>query len=109
MALGQAPQLGVLLGDGGLFFFSTALIFNSLLMLLGAPPPALLPKGADYVVTALAALVLITVVAIYTSVLTQHLGEPSPFGGQAKLQIAFALVALVYAFYVAARAGQFGK
>ncbi len=107
-SVSQPPSYGDLLGDGGLFFFATSLFATSLLTLVDQY--SLRPGSADFNITLVSVLsVIVPAVAVYASVLTSNLGNPSPFSGHVASQLSCASAAFAYAGYVAVRTGQLHK
>jgi len=107
-SMGKEHSLAVLLGDGGLFFFSTSLVVNSILILLAESPGK--PSATDLGITGMAVVgSLVTSIVVYTVVLTSRLGSVAPFHDHIGAQISCTVVALIYAFFVGVRTGYFGK
>jgi len=93
--------LGSLLGDGGLFFFSTSLVCTSFLLL--ANQREMILGSADFNVTIiLGGSLTLTSVVYYSSVLSGTVGRvTAPFSSHLGVMICCAIIAVVYAFYVA--------
>jgi len=107
-SLGKEHTLGVLLGDGGLFFFATSLTVSSVLILLAESPSRL--SMVDIIFTLFATLGgLVTAIIVYTAVLTNNLGTAAPFHDHTGPQISCAVLALAYAFFAAGRTGYFSR
>lgn len=103
--LGKPVEVGELLGDGGLFFFSTSVTVTSFLVLINRY--SLRAGKVDLNVTLyLAGSTAFSAVAVYTSVMSASFGTANPFKEQLMPQLACAGAALIYAFYVAVRTGQ---
>ena len=97
---------GVLLGDGGLFFFSTSLVFTSMNTLLGNR--SLRFGSLDMIGTILVCAMMFSAVLLYTSVLAQAPSHSSPpFSGYLLEQIVCSITAVAYAFYVCTVTGFF--
>ncbi|HHC6517486.1 hypothetical protein [Vibrio parahaemolyticus] len=96
-----------ILGDGGLYFFSTVLALSSFITLTSHK--ADLSYGSTGFNISLIVLGLVTVIAIvaYVSVLTDKIGTPSPFSAQIASQIMCVCLASSYAFYVSTVTGVF--
>jgi hypothetical protein len=108
-AIGKNYSIGLLLGDGGLFFLPAPVIVNSFLILEDSGVPRC---GWDTACTLLAILLsLVSAVAAYTAVFTNRIGQSAPFHGPMHIasQISCAILALAYAIYVAVRTGHFWK
>jgi hypothetical protein len=107
-SLGRPHNLEVLLGDGGLFFFSTSLTVNSILVLLSQAKQKIPP--VDITLTGLAIIGgIVSSIVLYIAVLVGKTPSASPFQDHVISQIVCAGVALAYAFYVGARTGYFGR
>jgi hypothetical protein len=107
-SLGRAHSVAVLLGDGGLFFFSTSLTVNGILLLLSESINKL--SSWDVTITGLAIIgSLVSSIVVYIAVLVGTGLSASPFRDHVPAQLVCASVALAYAFYVGARTGYFGR
>ena len=104
--IGKEHNLPVLLGDGGLFFFSTSLIVNSTLVLLAQAPGKLSTVDIVFIVLTIAGS-LIGSIVVYAVVLTTRLGTVAPFHDHIGAQLSCACAALVFAFFVGVRTGYF--
>jgi ABC-type phosphate transport system permease subunit len=104
---GEDHRIGVLLGDGGLFFFATSLTVNSFLIFEGSRRKH---SAIERTFTLLAILLTIGMsVAVYAAVFTHQLGKVEPFHDHVVSQIALASLALIYAMFVAERTGYFSR
>jgi hypothetical protein len=105
VGLNKPVGLAALLGDGGLFFFSTSITVSSFLLLIDRH--SLKVGTADLNVTlVLAGAAALSAVVMYTSVMSANFGSANPFKDLLFPQIACATAAFTYAFYVAVRTGQ---
>ncbi len=101
------PTLASLLGDGGLYFFSTALAFSSLVTLITHTSLKFGDRNLNITLFVIPPITLIAIVA-YVSVLFANIGTvASPFSSQILPQITCFLLAAAYAFYVATITGVF--
>lgn len=109
LAIGHPIRISEILGDGGLFFFSTSLLTNSMLSLADFKPIKFGSK--EFIVTLLALLgVILPVIVYYTAILSNGgLSEPRPFGDIVPLQIGCLLGAVVYWFFSGIIVGIFVK
>ena len=107
-SLERPHDIAVLLGDGGLFFFSSSLTVNGLLVLLSESKDK--PSPVDITITGIAILgSLVASIVVYIAVLVGGTDAAAPFRNHILPQVVCASVALSYAFYVGARTGYFGK
>lgn len=105
VALNKSVGAGELLGDGGLFFFSTSVTASSFLLLIDQHP--LKAGTSDFNVTLLlVGTVGVSAVVVYAAVMSANFGTSNPFREYLGPQLACAIAAFVYAFYVAVRTGQ---
>lgn len=96
----------LLFTDGGLYFFSTSLVFSSGLSLISAPGAKFSMGTVNLTMTVVSLSVtgLLAVVG-YVNVMSQSPIPPDPFIGQWAFQFACAFCASVYALYVAVVTG----
>jgi len=99
--------LSSLLGDGGLFFFTTSLAVTSALMLFERLPRK--PTSWDLFWTILVLAICGIAVVFYISVLIDNLKVVAPFHDHVGPQVGCASIAFFYAFFAAARTGYFRK
>ena len=103
------PTLEALLGDGGLYFFSTALVYSSLVSLISHTSFRFGDLHLNITIIAVSPVTLIAIVA-YVSVLFSNIGNlASPFSNHIFPQLSCLLLAMAYAFYVATITGVFKK
>jgi hypothetical protein len=105
----KSPTLEALLGDGGLYFFSTALVYSSLVSLISHTA---LKFGDSYLNITFITVSPVTLIAIvaYVSVLFSNIGKlASPFANHIIPQLSCLTLSMTYAFYVATVAGVFKK
>lgn len=98
---------GEILGAGGLFFFSTSLVCSSACTLINDDVARPDPKRTSFTLY-LAIPIFVVSVVFYTATLTYRFSDRFPFEGDVGLQIAAAVGALLYSYYVATVTGQFG-
>jgi hypothetical protein len=107
-SLGRPHTVAVLLGDGGLFFFSTSLTVNSILVLLSESKSK--PSSIDITLTGVAIFgSLVASIVVYIAVLVSTDVSPAPFHDHVLPQVMCAAVALAYAVYAGVRTGYFGR
>ena len=107
MSTGKTVKISEVLGDGGLFFFSTSLACTSFLSLIDKNSLEFGSVNFNITLVILTPVSLYAVVS-YSSVLSASSGRGAyPFGGHTKPQIICAIAALVYAFYVCTVTGFF--
>jgi hypothetical protein len=103
----KSPDISILLGDGGLFFFATSLAVSSYLLLYSQKAK---PATIDLNLTIILVLfVILPAIIIYTVVLSTQLGTVSPFHNCIGTQCWCALSSLTYAVYAGARTGYFSS
>jgi len=107
LARHKEHNLPALLGDGGLFFFTTSLTATSALMLFERLPRR--PTSWDLTWTLVVLGVCLCAVVYYTAVLLDNLKVVAPFHDHVSAQLACALMAFLYALFAAARTGYFRK
>lgn len=100
-------KIGELLGDGGLFFFSTSLTVSSALSLFDYRP--MKPGTVDINFSLLTAIpVLLIASGWFIAVVSKNgLSTPNPFQSHVEIQIACCTLAIVYWYFVGKRIGLF--
>jgi uncharacterized membrane protein len=105
--LGKPPSAGALLGDGGLYFFSTSLALSSLAS-LWQKKPLKYDDTTTIISIGCVGITLLLAVVAYVSVLSSGLGRvTSPFSTTTHItsQLSCAVLASVYAMYVTRQIG----
>lgn len=106
---GRNPTLSNLLGDGGLYFFSTALAFSSFVALISHTPLKFGDGNLNITLFVIGPITLIAAIS-YVSSLFSNIGtQAAPFANQLLPQLACFLLASTYAFYVSTITGVFRK
>lgn len=105
MAQGKVHTPSVLLGDGGLFFFTTSLTAASALILFEQLPSK--PTAWDLTFTLAIAGVCFAASAYYITVFTAHSDSLAPFHDHVRPQMSCAISAFAYAMFASARTGYF--
>ena len=103
----KIEQFNQIMKSGGLFFFSTSVLFSSFFSLLTHYDFRLIPKHLNFTLIMCAALVPVTIIS-YVFILADNFGVIQPdFFQDISIypQIACSLIALVYAFFVASVTG----
>lgn len=108
LAMKKTPDIDVLLGDGGLFFFTTSLLATSGLKLFEKQAT----DRRDIICSVVVGLVVfVPAIVFYSVVMAMHFNHPSvegsPFAGMVWPQFGCGFVAVAYAVYVAVRTGMF--
>ena len=106
---GKNPTISNLLGDGGLYFFSTALAFSSFVGLISHVPLKFGDLSLNITLLVIGPITLIATIS-YVSSLFSNIGtQVAPFANQLMPQITCFLLASAYAFYVSTITGVFKK
>jgi hypothetical protein len=107
LAIGKAHDLSALLGDGGLFFFTTSLTASSALIFFEHRPK--IDNEWDLLLTFIACVASAGAIAYFIAIIVTHLGSAAPFRDHAVPQVAFAVTSFTYSLFVAARTGYFRR
>ncbi|MCH8824800.1 MAG: hypothetical protein IH984_14980 [Planctomycetes bacterium] len=107
--MGSPIDAKEILGDGGLFFFSTSLAVGSAITLFDTNPLKIGSRDCNVTIIVCGGVLLLTVV-YYSAVLSQGgLKQPDPFAQHILLQIGCSLIAIGYWFYMGISTGLFVK
>ncbi len=106
--LGKDHSVGVILGDGGLFFFATSLTVNAILMMFSEGSAKIGPIDVTFTLFAIVGGLVMSAV-FYGVIMTSNLEAVSPFHDQVGPQVSCALLAFAYALYTSVRTGYFSK
>ena len=109
-AQGRDHSLPILLGDGGLFFFTTSLTATSALVLFENIPGK--PNSWDLVFTILIVATCVAASVYYMTVFTASANPELaglPFKSHVRPQLTCAFCAFAYAFFASGRTGYFSR
>ena len=108
---GHAIDIGKLLGDGGLLFFATSVLVASIVLLM--QKGNLRRRADDRNVLLMSLIIFVSAIVVYASVVPDQLvavkPQAAPFANLVWPQLAISVGALVLAFFVGVRTGQFKK
>ena len=106
---GNPPSAAELLGDGGLYFFSTSLAFSSFVALTNHASIKFGDLHFNVTAIMLFPIIIIAIVA-YVSVLSDKIGiAAAPFSNHLLSQFSCLILASIYGFYVATVTGVFKR